>query len=66
MHKNTPCYNDLTEVADLALLAFVCFYNQGPYSQHFIIFVNYEWAQKACAFVPAKPFYLSAMIPLTY
>ncbi len=29
--------------------------NQGPYSQHFIFFVTYEWDQKARAFVLGKP-----------
>jgi hypothetical protein len=29
---------------------------QGPYSQHFILFVTYEWAQYARMFVPVLPF----------
>jgi hypothetical protein len=28
-----------------------------PYSQHFIFFATYKWAQKAGVFVPAKPFW---------
>jgi hypothetical protein len=30
----------------------------GPYSQHFIFFATYKWAQKARVLVPAKPFWL--------
>jgi hypothetical protein len=29
--------------------------NQGPYSQHIIFFVTYEWDQKARVFVLGKP-----------
>jgi hypothetical protein len=31
------------------------------YSQHLILFIIYEWAQLARAFVPGKPFKLSVM-----
>ncbi len=31
----------------------------GPYLQHFIFFVIYEWAQKACVFVPSRLFHPS-------
>jgi hypothetical protein len=33
--------------------------NQGPYSQHFIFFVTYEFAQLARVFLPGDAFYSS-------
>ncbi len=32
-----------------------------PYSQDFIFFANYEWAELARVFVPGKPFQPSVM-----
>ncbi len=34
---------------------------QGLYSQHFIFFVTYKWAQKACIFVLGKPFHITVI-----
>jgi hypothetical protein len=33
----------------------------GPYSQHFIFFISYEFAQKARAFFSGQPFLSSVM-----
>ncbi len=33
----------------------------GPYSQHFIFFVTYGWAQQARVFVPDEHFQLSVL-----
>jgi hypothetical protein len=38
-----------------------CIIIVGPYSQHFIFIVTYEWAQKAKVFVHVRPFQPSLM-----
>ncbi len=40
----------------LWFLTFALVKSKGPYSQHFISFATYKWAQKARVITPRKPF----------